>query len=226
MWPWVPSCSCCQWRPKSSQPGTMQLQSKVPNKSRFKKWNLSILLSLVLEWSLHPSWVHVICAVISIPSLIPVFQTHDLARIDAKVHRIFVEKFEIQILIKVVLPHRSFLNHLRIQFWCNDLESSNWNILKQLLKMGLKGTRSGFLVLNLMTLRSIHSLGSYPWGPWSASACPQKTTWRKMPLKKRVSQGGKPPTLTSSRVEKLKKGNCGAGIVRLALWRQKCVEGV
>lgn len=46
----------------------------------------------------------------------PVFQTHDLARIDAKVHRIFVEKFEIQILIKVVLPHRSFLNHLRIQF--------------------------------------------------------------------------------------------------------------
>lgn len=48
----------------------------------------------------------------------------------------------------------------------------------------------------------------------------------KNAVEKRVSNGGKPPTLKSSRVEKLKKGNCGAGIVRLALRRQKCVEGV
>ena len=150
--------------------------------------NLSILLSLVLEWSLHPSWVHVICPVIFIPSLIPVFQTHDLARIDAKVHRIFVEKFEIQILIKVVLPHRSFLNHLRIQFWCIDLESSNWNNYWKWVYWKVPGQI--FLGLNLLTLRSIHSLGSYPWGPWSASACPQKTTWRKMPLKNVFPTGG------------------------------------
>lgn len=186
--------------------------------------NFSILLSLVLEWSLHPSWVHVICAVISIPSLIPC-STRMTWLFDAKVHRIFVEKFEIQILIKVVLPHRSFLNHLRIQSLCNDLESPNWNNYWKWVYWKVPGLFF-FWVLNLLTLRSIHSLGSYPWGPWSASACPQKTTWRKMPLKKRVSSGENPPTLKSSRVEKLKKGNCGAGIVRLALWRQKCVESV
>ena len=73
-----------------------------------------------------------------------------------------------------------------VMIWSHPIETY-WN---NYWKWDWKVPGQAFLVLNLLTLRSIHSLGSYPWGPWSASACPQKTTWRKMPLKNVFPTGG------------------------------------
>ena len=48
--------------------------------------------------------------------------------------------------------------------WSHPIETY-WN---NYWKWDWKVPGQAFLVLNLLTLRSIHSLGSYPWGPWSA----------------------------------------------------------